>query len=367
MIDLPTTYRPDSALHPGKLLREELNSRGISQREFARQLDRPPQVVNQIIREKKAITPETALGIERVLGIDAQFWVNLQGVHDLVLARMAEDAKLVQDSGHWLQRIPWKAMAKLNWIEDEWRDTARLRAILQFFGVPSFKALDALPPVTEAVDFRITPRTTVDEWALRAWLRQGQHLAEREEAQPFDRARFARAAREIRGLTRSTPEEFWLCMKRLSIEAGVVVVVIPHLPKSGANGATRWLDDGRPLIQLSILRKQADIFWFSFFHEAAHVLRGDRDVVYIDIDGAPREDEAEQAADRFAADMLIPPQRWAAFTSIGRFDKRSITQFADAEEIHPGIVVGRLQKEQLLRYDQHNDLRMTLSDAVFVD
>ena len=309
-----------------------------------------------------------AEAIERELGLSSAVLCRLQIQYDEDIKRLAA-SPLMQEDITRLSEIPSGELARVGWIRDVGSDVERVLELRAHYDVESLADVEG---ARYAAAFRITAGTRVSSWALAAWLQQGEWQAAEsrfgdgpEAISVFDRERFASLLPRMLRLTRTL--DFWVNAQTLCAQAGVLLEFVPHLPKSGANGAARWLEGGRPLIQLSVLRKHADIFWFSFFHEAAHVLRGDRDVVYIDIDGAPREDEAEQAADRFAADMLIPPQRWAAFTSMGRFDKRTITQFAEAEEIHPGIVVGRLQKEQLLRYDQHNDLRMTLSDAVFVD
>ena len=87
-----TEIESDLAIHPGEFLAEEIQARSLSQRELARAMGRPPQAINEIIRGKKAITAETAIQLERVLGGSAQFWVNLQGIYDLVKAREAERA-----------------------------------------------------------------------------------------------------------------------------------------------------------------------------------------------------------------------------------------------------------------------------------
>ena len=88
MADETFSYlEPDYASHPGSLLAEELEARGLSQRELARRLGRPFQVVNEIARGRKAITAETALQLEAELGIRAYLWLALQAKHDLVRAR----------------------------------------------------------------------------------------------------------------------------------------------------------------------------------------------------------------------------------------------------------------------------------------
>ena len=77
----------DLPIPPGEVLAEELNARGMTQKELATRLGRPAQAINEIIKAKKAITPETAIGLEQVLGIDAQFWTHIEADYRLTLAR----------------------------------------------------------------------------------------------------------------------------------------------------------------------------------------------------------------------------------------------------------------------------------------
>lgn len=78
--------------HPGTLLAEELEVRGMSQRELARRIGRPYQVVNEIVRGRKAITPETALQLEAEFGTRAYIWLGLQAKYDLAAARRKREA-----------------------------------------------------------------------------------------------------------------------------------------------------------------------------------------------------------------------------------------------------------------------------------
>jgi addiction module HigA family antidote len=77
----------DAIIAPGEILEEELEARGMTQRELAQQMRRPAQSINEIIRGKRALTAETALDLERVLGIEAGMWVRLEGDYRLALAR----------------------------------------------------------------------------------------------------------------------------------------------------------------------------------------------------------------------------------------------------------------------------------------
>jgi HTH-type transcriptional regulator / antitoxin HigA len=88
MVTKTDTY-PDVAIHPGEYLAEEIEARGISQKELARRMGRPLNAVNEIVNGKKAITAETALQLEGVMPeIPARFWLNLEVDYQLTRALM---------------------------------------------------------------------------------------------------------------------------------------------------------------------------------------------------------------------------------------------------------------------------------------
>jgi len=76
-------------IHPGVTLREELAERGITQTAFARQIGRPIQAVNEIIKGKKCITADTAIAFEKALGIRAELWLKMEASYQLSKARAA--------------------------------------------------------------------------------------------------------------------------------------------------------------------------------------------------------------------------------------------------------------------------------------
>ena len=207
-------------------------------------------------------------------------------------------------------------------------------------------------PTTDAIGFRVTEKAKVDEWALRAWLRQGERLAQAQATAEFNRDRFTAAVLEMRALTTAAPEIFWPRMQQLCADAGVALVALPHLPKTGANGVARWLNPRKAMIQLNLRYRWADIFWFTFFHEAAHVMQHQPKRVFVDLPGDDRQDEAEEQADEFATDVLIAPERWSDFVSTGDWSNAAIHRFADDVCLHAGIVVGRLQHEHRLKFHE---------------
>jgi Zn-dependent peptidase ImmA (M78 family) len=213
----------------------------------------------------------------------------------------------------------------------------------------------------EAVGFRITEaaQQRISPGALAVWLRKGELDAEGIHTADYDAEAFRDALVKIRGMTERAPEEFFPEMSSLCAQAGVAFCMIQELPKSGANGVARWLTDRKAMIQMSIRGKWADIFWFTFFHEAYHLLehRTQRRIVIDGLDADPDMAEIEAEADRFAADFLIGPDDLDGFCNQGYLTSASVQEFARSVGIAPFIVVGRLQKEGHIKYNRLTDLK----------
>jgi addiction module HigA family antidote len=342
----------DLAIPPGELLAEELEARGMTQKELADRTGRPEQTISEIINAKKSITHDTALELEKALGISADFWVNLEASYQLTRARLREREELKKQED-WLAFFPVRELQERGYIPKTRDKREMLAGLLRFFGVASFSALrqrqDAM------LEYRITSKAKVSEGALWAWLRAGDIEAGHVETLPYNERRFAEVLREIRNLTIEEADIFVPGMRELCASAGVAFVIVKEFRKSAANGVARWVSPDKALIQLSTRRRSTDIFWFSFYHEAKHVL--DRQKRRAFVDGINDEPEAEDAADRFAADMLIPASEWAAFARAEAKSPQAVTAFAQRVGVEPGIVVGRLQHEGLIPYENLNRLR----------
>lgn len=351
----------DLAVPPGELLAEELEARGMTQKELADRTGRPEQKISEIINGKKSITQDTALELEKVLGIPAHFWVNLEASYQLTKARLREKSELEKQED-WLEFFPVRELQRRNYIPKTRDKQEMLSAILKFFGVASFPALRQRQEAF-IQKYRITPKSPVSHGALWAWLRVGAMQAREIKTAPYSQSRFRDVLSDIRSLTTERAQVFLPRMIELCASAGVAFVVAKQFPKSGANGVVRWLSAEKAMIQLSWRRGWTDIFWFSFYHEAKHVVDREKKRVFVDewngrpLKGISDDPEAEAAADRFAADWLIPPDEWAAFVESKAWSRPGVTDFAQRVGIHPGIVVGRLQHEGLVGYARLNDLR----------
>lgn len=355
-------YRPTEVSPPGETLLEVLEERGITQADLAERTGRPRKTVNEIIKGKSAITPETALQLERVLGVPASFWNSRETRYREFLAKRNEIERFEAELA-WIDQFPVREMVKQGLIPSCSDKMGYLYALLRFFGIASPDQWQAIwrDATLSNVAFRKSKKS--NEYALATWLRCGQIAGEQSTCAEYSPATFKDALRDVRKLTLLSPEQFHPLLMELCGRCGVVVVFIKELPGSGASGATFWaMGHSRPVMMLSLRYKTDDHLWFTFFHEAGHILlHGKRDTF---IEGVDSEDEREVEANQFAADFLIPPERLRGFLRRpGHVSHDRIIKFAGELGIAPGIVVGRLQHDKVLPITHCNALKRRLEWA----
>lgn len=356
MANTPPTYSPERVSAPGVSLKKVLVSVGLSQTDFAMKLGKTDKFVSELINGKAPITPETAIHLERVLGTPASYWNNRERTYREWLARKKAMEELANQA-EWATRFPVPPMAKYGWIERRPRGPELVAELLEFFGIATPREWvnvwggKRLPSVA----FRQSKSYEVDQFALSAWLRYGEIRGQSMACAEYDREVFRQSLVEARRLTIEKPEVFQPALIDLCSKAGVALVFTPDLPKTRVHAAARWLGPRRALIQLGLRYKTDDHLWFSFFHEAAHILRHGKKLEFLETNGL--SDEAEIEADRVAADMLVPAGMYRDFAAMGSFSKAGIRSFAESAGVAPGIVVGRLQHDGRLPYTHCNDLK----------
>jgi HTH-type transcriptional regulator/antitoxin HigA len=355
----PRRFRPDYAIPPGDTLVEVLGDRGMSQADLARRTGLSTKHINQIVLGAAALSAETALRFELVTGVPAQVWTTLESTYQVAQTRRGESVRLAAQVD-WLQQLPIVELVRRGFIRKDVPPVERLRDALAFFKVASPDAWDQVWAAPTA--YRQSQAFDVDYGALAAWLRIGEIRSEEADLPPFDRIAFKDAIPHIRDLTAvNDPRQWHPELEALCAAAGVALVIEPEIVGARINGAVRWLSSERPLIQLSVRNRWADIFWFTFFHEAAHVLLHDRRRFTI-VDGVDRADSGnvmEQEADDFAGRILLPRTFDSQLAKV-RSQAQAVA-LAQEAGVHPGIVVGRLQHDGTIPYSHFNRLRTRLA------
>jgi len=362
MNKITNQFRPDYVSIPGETLLETLETIGMSQAELADRMGRPKKTINEIIQGKTAITAETALQLEMVLGVSASFWLNRERQYQEAKARIEIEEQLAEQLD-WLEseNIPVKEMCKWGWVEKQPDKYEQLKSVLSFFGVASTKQWNVVYERHEVL-FRQSQARPVSHGAVSAWLRKGVLDAYAIDCAPYDKKKFSETLQEVRCMTIKPVESIWSNVVTECAEAGVAVVVVPAFPNTGVSGATRWLSKDKAIMQLSLRYKRDDQLWFSFFHEAGHVLKHSKKKLFIEPDKRVEDvngDELE--ADQFAADFLIPPNVLDEFIErVSHFSNDAVIAFANQLGIAPGIVVGRLQHDKHLPPSHLNGLKQPI-------
>lgn len=352
-------YTPDYVSPPGETLQELLDERQMTQAELARRMGRPDKTINEIIQGKAGLTPQTALQLEHVLGVPASFWNNREQAYRAFLAKQAENEQL-QAHSDWINAFPLKDMVRRGWIKP-WNDVVeQIRELLRYFGIASPQQWQERWPQLQ-VAYRKSQAFKSEPYALSAWLRQGEILAQQISCHPYESAVLKRALVEARAMTRTSPDDVVPLLQVCCAAAGVAVVFVPEVSGVAASGAAWWMNPKKAIIQLSCRYKQDDQVWFSFFHEAGHLLLHGKRELFIE-EGEIKSHQEKEAND-FAAEFLLPRQALQRFVeqqTPGRYpSSQSIVDFAEKQGIAPGIVVGQLQHDypEIVPVSHHNRLK----------
>lgn len=342
----------DLAIPPGEYLAEVLDECGLSQAELARRMGRPPQMINEIVKGEKMITPETALQLGQVVRVPAHIWTGLETEYQLVKAKLEEAAAITKEA-ELVGRFPYSTLARFGAVSRTNDREQRVRELRRFLGVASLHNLSLVqayePAFRQAAYARSSPE------AVASWLRLGALRAQEIKTESYDATGLRAALPELRRLTRKPPTVFPPSLKNLLANHGVAFILLPHLPRTYVYGATFWLPVAKKAVLMMTIRgKWADIFWFSLLHELGHIIQHGKRYTFVeDSDGDPERQELEDEANQFARDTLIAPHDYEDFVSQGRFTRVSIRDFANRIEIAPGIVTGRLQHDGHLPHNRH--------------
>jgi addiction module HigA family antidote len=346
-------YEPDYAVPPGDTLLEKIQEMGMNQAELAMRLGLSEKHVSRIMNGIEPITQATAIGLERVTGIPAQFWNAREAIYRERLARM-DDAERLRTDLKALDDVPFHELVLRGYVTEKTDKTVQLQQVLAFFGVNSTTAMYDM----WASDRKAARRSRAfasHPGCTATWLRLGEIAAQKTACHDYDRATFMRTVLQIRGLTVRDPAAGIPEVQRLCAEVGVAVVLVPEIRRARWHGASWWMTPSKAVIELNLRGKKDDQFWFSFFHEAGHILHDSKKDVFIN--DQSEDDPIEQKANTFARNTLIPPDRIAVLKTL-RTDTEA-RAFATSLGIAPGIVAGRYQWETR-RYDRFNKLKRTL-------
>jgi HTH-type transcriptional regulator/antitoxin HigA len=353
-IKMEDKKRPFRPIPPGEILKEELDSRGWTQGDFAEITGKLLQTINTIIAGKRAITPETAILFSEALKTSPEFWLNLESAFRLDLLHQEQHkADLVSQKAKLYGIAPVKELIKRGWIKASESISQLETEVMNFFGISDIETSPSI-----AANFRKSGKGIIDTPALMAWVRKAEIEARKMSCPKFDPNKFKQSIKQLPGFSASDTLASQIPQKLC--ELGIRLVLVPHLPQTRVDGAAFWLDSKMPVVAISLRMDRSDNFWFTLMHELAHLLESyNSNVSYIDNDIAGKpENKIEEKANKTARDTLIPQESFIFFVKENKpyFSRNVVISFANELGIHPSIVVGRLQYEELIPYTNLRNL-----------
>jgi len=343
---MPAERKPAEVFPPGEFISDELVARGWTQTDLAEILGRPLRMVNELVAGKKQITPETAQGLAEAFGTDAMLWMNLDSQYRLARMRPADDT--VRRRSTLYATWPVRELIKRRWITGSDEIDVLEERVRRFLELKSLLDRPSLVHVAKATQ---DIGRTNPQWA---WLFRAKRLAETLDTPNYTEKKLSNAVSQMKGML-AAPEAIKLVPRTL-YSAGVRFVIVEFLPGSKIDGAAFWLGNS-PVIAMSLRFDRIDNFWFVLRHEIEHVLRGhgrdDDGMLDIDLmDGTADERPEEIAANSAAQRFVVPEDDIVNFIARVRplYSEERVLLFSKRVGVHPGIVVGQLQRRAEIPY-----------------
>lgn len=362
-------YKSIVAIPPGETIREELDALNMSQSDFAKRMDMSEKTISQIINGDAPITYDTALNLESVLGVSATFWNNYEAKYRENLKRI-EEAKKLESEQSILENIPYREMIKKGWIEKGDDKIELSRNLKHFFRV---SALDILPNTESELfsfysNLKIQSNSTPHEvtlfkksiskeickYSMATWIRKAENDAVSINTSIFSKDKVNDSIPEMKKLSLENSQESLNALKEICRQCGIALVIVPHLKKTYVDGMAKWLGKDKALIALSCRGKKWDSFWFNFFHELAHIMKHRKKELFINAEETSML-EIEEEANNIAKNLLLSNLDFKSISKVPTKD--NILSLSAKLQIHPSIIVGRLQFENVIPYTFLNEMK----------
>jgi plasmid maintenance system antidote protein VapI len=359
------TFQPDWMSAPGTTIADILEERKISPGKFAKLMGYSQERVNRLLAGRTAITIDVANLLQKTIGGSVDFWMSREGQYRDDVARLQREGRPTAAKA-WLSELPLQDMIKFGWIEPmEMTFEAKVTACLEFFGVPNVAVWrERYSDVLSAVSFRTSLTYESEPGSVLAWLRYGEMKCGEIECKDWSAKEFTNALQSIRQLTKNKePNSFVPELKKICADCGVALVVARAPTGCRASGATRFVTPRKAMILLSFRYLSDDQFWFTFFHEAGHLLLHSHKALFLE-DESDVTTKEENEANSFAENILIPANMRKELLKM-QLTKRDIMRTAVKLGVSRGVVVGQLQHLKRIGPDKFNWLKRRFDRSQF--
>jgi HTH-type transcriptional regulator / antitoxin HigA len=350
------SFQPDWFSKPGDTLLTLMEQRELTSESLALKIGCTNAVVRSLIAGTVAVDANLAVALSKHVGGTPKFWQARQEKYQGALSRAAA-AVPKQTGADWVKRFPHAELAKNGWIEYTRDRNELIKAYLAYFGVNDpTEWEERYADFLKLTAFRTSPTFQSKVAPLSAWLRRGEIEAAQLLCGTWDPEALRKRLHEIRVLCKAkNPGYFLPRIRKICAEVGIAVVFIRAPSGCAASGATRFVSRNKAMVVLSFRYLSDDHFWFTFFHEIAHLLFHNASLTFIDGEES-LSNKMEEEANEFSARILIPEDRREELMDL-KPQRESIIRFAVSIGVSAGVVVGQLQHHNIIERNQMNGLK----------
>lgn len=351
---MDTNLIPARVPSPGRIIRRELEARGWTQKDLAVIMNRPEQMISQIVNARKKITPETALQLAAAFGTSDSFWLSLEHNYQIHKARKELNISEVVRRSRLYHLTPLTELLRRGWIPSANSLESLEDAVCRFLDIPDTTFTPSL-----TANFHQSNAYTPEIAAQIAWVRRVEHLANQQVVGDFDQTQLETALPKLLSFAATITD-----IEQVPLffhELGIHFLIVPHLAHTYLDGATLTVN-GHPVIALTLRHDRIDNFWFALLHELAHIVAG-HEGRHLDNLKQEAESQIEIEANRLAQNWLLDANSLEQFivATTPYFSTKKIEAFAATQNRHPGIVVGRLQHDKIISYSHSSRFLVKVS------
>lgn len=335
--------------HPGLYLRKKLEDSDMPQKELSSRLGVSEKLISLVIGGDRNISASFARKLGYVFE-NAKFWLDKQAAYDAEQQKKADKNDIDKQEIDILKelKIITPYFFEKGWIHNNCSDIDKVLEYREFLHVSN---LTLIPQVAYNAAYRaqVTKNININPYVLFAWQRMCEKETEKSSVtSSLNINKLEQSIPEIKSLMALDINSISKNLVRIFRDCGIVFKIVKNFRGAPVQGFIRALSN-KLLLCITLRGKNADRFWFTLFHEIAHIINGDYNKRFVDFDSV--SNVQEEKADEWARDHLLDPTEYKSFIFESEpTDLKNISEFAMKNKVPVFVVIGRLQKDKYLEF-----------------
>lgn len=339
-------------LGPGSLLRKELKGKGLTQRKFAEEVGMRPSHISEIVSGKRPVSKAMALKFQEILGVEAKVWLELQLKLDANKDVDGEELKAAEELAKFDGILSLKDFFKRGKIDKKASCVQKVTFLKKEIGINSFEdTRTRVDKLAAGGFFRKSEKTGLNARMIATWVALARHEAHKQIVSvKFDKSTLNVLTEELCGIFHENNNTIYRLITTFN-KYGIKFCIVEKVAHASIDGYS-FLDNGVPTIAITKRFNRIDNLAFSVMHEICHVYKhldsNDDQRLNIECEEFDNSKE-EKEANEFAANALIPTEKWEQVPSVPLNNPWKIqscyTKWAETEGLNKWIVLGRVSHE----------------------